>query len=236
MGREASRRGTALGRLLRKSTKRWFYGTRSYLDAYSAHTDSRVERDPHQAVGGLWEEMGTLQFDFLVRNGLEPRHRLLDIGCGTLRGGRHFIRYLDAGGYTGLDISVKAIEYAEQLVAGEGLSEKKPRLLVNRRKDLRFEEFEAEAFDYVLAQSVFTHLGSEHIEECFRHVGRVMRPSAGFFFTFYEAPRIRRSGRKKFEYPFSFFEGLAAKSGFDLTDRSSDYPHPGGQHMAMLTR
>ena len=56
-------------------------------------------------IGGHWEALGKLQFDYLVANGLKPGHRLLDIGCGTLRGGRHFIRYLAPGGYTGIDIS-----------------------------------------------------------------------------------------------------------------------------------
>lgn len=38
-----------------------------------------------EKVGGLWEQLGSLQFEYLVRNGLEPHHFLLDIGCGSLR-------------------------------------------------------------------------------------------------------------------------------------------------------
>lgn len=77
----------------------------AYSEAYSRYTDLRVRSDPQQAIGGHWEALGKLQFDYLVANGLKPGHRLLDIGCGTLRGGRHFIRYLAPGGYTGIDIS-----------------------------------------------------------------------------------------------------------------------------------
>jgi hypothetical protein len=43
-----------------------------------------VHRD---LVGGLWEELGRLQFEFLVGAGLRPEMRLLDIGCGCPRGG-----------------------------------------------------------------------------------------------------------------------------------------------------
>ncbi len=212
------------------------YETKSYLDAYSEHTDLRVERDPQAAVGGMWEEIGILQFDFLVDSGLQPHHRLLDIGCGTLRGGRHFIKYLDAGNYTGTDISPKAIEYAKQLVESEDLSDKQPRLLLNRNKDLRFEEFDEEAFDYLLAQSVFTHLKPEHIEECFQHLGRIMHQASIFFFTFNEAAEFEQSDLKGFRYPLSFFRSLADRNGFELRDRSEDYEHPRGQRMASLSR
>jgi len=89
-------------RLIRRSMIdriRALYDQKDYLEAYSRHTDIRVERDPHSAVGGMWEQIGQLQFDFLVNHGLEPNHKLLDIGCGTLRGGRHFITYLVPGNY-----------------------------------------------------------------------------------------------------------------------------------------
>ena len=45
-------------------------------------------------VGGLWDELGLLQFQFLLEMGLKPSDCLFDIGCGSLRGGRHFIKYL----------------------------------------------------------------------------------------------------------------------------------------------
>ncbi len=221
---------------LAQSEVEGLYKSKSYLEAYSEHTDARVERDPHLAVGGQWEEIGILQFDFLVDNGLQPHHRLLDIGCGTLRGGRHFIKYVNPGNYAGIDISPKAIEYGKQLVKQEGLAEKQPRLFVSTGKDLRFKAFAGEVFDYLLAQSVFTHLKPEHIEECFRHIGRTMKHSSVFFFTFNEAWEFKQTGLKDFRYPSSFFWSLADEHGFKLEDRSGDYGHPRGQHMAMLSK
>lgn len=61
-------------------------------------------------VGGLWEEIGQLQCAFLVAQGLKSFHCLLDIGCGALRGGVHFIRYLDPGNYLGLEKEKTLIE------------------------------------------------------------------------------------------------------------------------------
>jgi SAM-dependent methyltransferase len=212
------------------------YRMHSYMEAYSRHTDLRVERDPRAAVGGRWEEIGRLQFEFLLRNGLEPRHKLLDIGCGTLRGGRHFIRHLDAGNYSGMDISPRAIEFGLQLVEEEGLAEKRPRLLVNRNKDLKLTEFKDEKFDFLLAQSVFTHLKAERIEECFQHVGRIMHQGSVFFFTFKLAPEAVQTERKTFRYPFGFFHSLAVRHNLAVKDRSADYNHPRGQQMAALLK
>jgi hypothetical protein len=50
--------------------------------------EEAVEKLGHRNyVGGMWEEIGKLQFDFLVQQGLKPSHCFLDIGCGSFRGG-----------------------------------------------------------------------------------------------------------------------------------------------------
>jgi len=212
------------------------YKQNNYLEAYSEHTNLRVTLDPHQAVGGMWEEIGKLQLDFLVAQGLLPTHKFMDIGCGTLRGGRHFIRYLDTGNYTGMDISRKAIEYGKGLLRAEGLLVKRPVLHFSKNKDLRFAQLRGKAFDYLLAQSVFTHLMPEHIEECFRHVGTIMAHGSKFFFTFNEESEFRQGGVKDFMYPRSFFDTLAERYSFKLMDFSLEYGHPRGQKMVRLTR
>ena len=69
-------------------------------------TDKDIENQVHWGfVGGLWETLGQLQFDFITRRGLQTSDKLLDMGCGCFRGGIHFIRYLDNQHYYGLDIN-----------------------------------------------------------------------------------------------------------------------------------
>ena len=229
--------------LLKKLSK-WFFNRRvdklykenDYLDAYRRHTDLRAQRDPKTAIGGMWEEVGQMQIDFLSGEGLSSDLRMLDIGCGTLRAGRHFIRHLDAEGYTGVDISEGVIEAGKTLLVDEGLVDKRPRLIANTAGDLRFEMFSDEKFDFLLAQSVFTHLKEEHIEECFANVGRIMGPDSRFYFTFYSGEVSEQSGPKSFRFPFSFFERVAKGNSFELTERSEDYPHPRGQRMAFVQK
>lgn len=212
------------------------YKEEEYLQAYSRHTDLRVEVDPQSAIGGMWEEIGQLQFEFLINKGLHVQDKMLDIGCGTLRGGRHFIKYLNIGNYHGIDISPKAIAFARQLVQEEELSEKRPHLLVSEKKDLKFREFFGEAFDYILAQSVFTHLKPEHIKECFENIGRIMHDNSVFYFTYSKGEEHRKNSLKDFCYPFSFFESLAEQQKFTLQDCSKDYIHPRGQLMVKLVK
>jgi SAM-dependent methyltransferase len=205
-----------------------------YLTNYRKSTDKRVEEDPQEAIGGMWDVIGPLQFEYLKKRGLEPHHRMLDIGCGTLRGGRFFIDYLSPEGYTGIDLSPKAIEAGKQLVAEKGLTDKKPRLVVGSG-ELTFAEFAGQTFDFLLAQSVFTHLKAEHIDECFTHVGKVMKPTSAFYFTYTHREELGAKTWKGFTYPFSFFTELAAKRGVAV-EAMTDYDHPRGQKMVKLTK
>ena len=46
-----------LGRLESDKRIEKLYKKEDYLNAYSKHTDYRVERNPYSAVGGMWEEI-----------------------------------------------------------------------------------------------------------------------------------------------------------------------------------
>ena len=163
---------------------------------------------------------------------------MLDYGCGTLRGGRHFINYLDKGKYTGIDISESVIKEAQKFVSNdELLNEKQPALLLNEDMDLKFEDIEGIQFDYILAQSVFTHLKSEHIEEIFQNLHKVMKEQSVFFFTMFVNNKAKGEvsrNYKDFEYPASFIKELSKKYGYHVQEMD-DYPHPAGQTMFKLT-
>jgi cyclopropane fatty-acyl-phospholipid synthase-like methyltransferase len=215
---------------------RTIYEEKEYLEAYSQHTDLRVEADPKAALGGMWEEIGQLQFEFLITKDMQPYHNMLDIGCGTLRGGRHSIKYLNTGKYHCIDISPNALAYAKQFVQQEGLIEKSPHLLVSENKNLKFREFSGDIFDYILAQSVFTHLKPEHIKECFENIGKIMHKNSAFYFTYKQGEEYSQIGFKDFLYPFPFFESLAEQNRFKLQDCSKEYNHPRGQRMVELMK
>ena len=134
-------------------------------------------------VGGLWEEVGRLQFEFLKQHGMQPSTRLLDIGCGCFRGGVHLVHYLDPAGYYGIDISQEMLDAGyERELSPLGLDAKLPRENLLCSGDFEFARFGVQ-FDMALAQSLFTHLPLNHIRLCMERLTTVMRPDASLFAT-----------------------------------------------------
>ena len=180
----------------------------------------------------MWEELGKLQFDFLKAHGLRPEHTLLDIGCGCLRGGLHFIRYLEPGHYSGLDISGPILAAGRQYLTEEGLDEKCPNLLLT--DGFRFDELEGSRFDFVLAFGVFVETPASAIRECFLNLHKLLTPNGVFFATFWLAQRQSADPlHLYFRYPMSFFEELAQKTGHSV-EFVKDFNHPRGHQMLAI--
>ena len=78
-------------------------------------TNKEIEEGEHRKfVGSFSKEIGELQFKLLISNGLRPNHKLLDIACGSLRRGFHFIKYLNKSnnaGINGIDSLLKAARF-----------------------------------------------------------------------------------------------------------------------------
>jgi ubiquinone/menaquinone biosynthesis C-methylase UbiE len=142
-------------------------------------------------VGGKWDLVGRLQFDFMVSRGLRPETKLLDVGCGCLRGGVHFVRYLHDANYYGIDINQSLLDAGRQELGAAGLGKKKVHLL-------RTDNFDASSFgvkfDFAISVSLITHLDANHILLCFLQMKRVMHENSSFFFTFFETPALDVAG------------------------------------------
>lgn len=205
-------------------------------------TAAEIAAGEHQRfVGGMWNEIGNLQIEFLKAEGLLPNHRLVDVGCGSLRGGVRFVRYLDRGNYYGLDINTSLIEAGKKELAQEGLMGKQPTLLVNDKFEMsRF----GVSFDYAIAVSVFTHLYMNHIARCLVEAKRVLKPHGKLFATFFEAPApvhlepiehdpgkvITNFDSDPFHYSFSEMERLSEAVGLSV-EYLGDWGHPRDQRM-----
>lgn len=156
-----------------------------------------------------WEQKGDLQLRFLISSGLKPYHKLLDIGCGKLRGGIKFIWYLDEGNYWGFDNNSKVIEEVKNMKMSGYLDKKKPNIFLIKGFDLS--RFSTKRFDFVVAFSLFNYLSQLEIKKCLKTVMPLLNES--FFATFDESKsqiiRYDSSYSGKIKYPFSFFDKLA---------------------------
>jgi len=163
-----------------------------------------------------WRSVGERQRDFLIEQGLKPHHTVLDLGCGALRAGTRLIPYLETGKYYGLDNCRDLLEAGWQgEVVDMGRLKKKPTKILT-------DSFELPdvLFDYVIAQSLFTHLTREQIEDCIEKVLKNLKGK--FFATFNVSPNNEEQPGGPHEwrnelfatrYPFKMFEEICENLG-----------------------
>jgi cyclopropane fatty-acyl-phospholipid synthase-like methyltransferase len=128
----------------------------------------------------LWNDLADWQLEALKQLGLEPKHRLLDIGCGAMRLGLIAAEYLEGGNYYGVDAYAPYIDLGPRLAARVGLRKKVNLLLSD---SFEFSRFGAQ-FDLANAQSVFTHLSAAQCDACMAALRPVMKAGARFLFTY----------------------------------------------------
>lgn len=197
----------------------------------------------------MWETMGSLQLEFLVGEGLSPSDRLLDIGCGSLRAGVHFVGYLEPGHYTGVDVDEGLIVAGRRELREMGLEDRDPLLIVSGNFDFSG----VDEVDYALAQSVFTHLPLNKVMRCVARASEVLRPGGRFYATFFanDGPRLRyqpvhvwgEANRDRldafcdadpFYYDPDIFRWMCEGSVLDVEYRGAWGPR--GQHMVVFTK
>ncbi len=137
----------------------------------------------------MFESAGRLQFYCLIREGLCPYSKVLDIGCGCLRAGYWLIRFLDPGCYFGIEPSIKMLQAGiETCLTSDILAAKQPRFDHNDCFD--FSVFGV-MFDVFLARSIWTHASKQQIQFMLDGFARFSNPGA-FFLTSYLPARLLR--------------------------------------------
>jgi SAM-dependent methyltransferase len=205
----------------------------------------------HRAiVGGLWDEMGQRQLDFLVGHGLRPEHYVLDVGCGSLRAGVKLIDYLEPGHYYGIDRDAELLRCGREYELSPDLLAKAP--ILAHVGDFDFRRL-ARQFDVALAQSVFTHLPLNEIARCLVRVPAILEPRGVFYATFFENERGLSNleplewstadglvittylDRDPYHYDFGTFQWLGQQAGLKVS-YLGDWDHPRRQRMLAFER
>ncbi len=208
-----------------------------------------MELEHRASIGGMWDIIGKHQFDFLVKEGLKPSMKLLDLGCGCLRGGVHFINYLNADNYFGIDVDPNIINAGYELELNHSLREKCSRNNLLSNSDFQANLFNVE-FDFVLAQSVFTHLPKNCLRECLTALSNCVAPNGKFYATFFicletvvfEDPIVHQPGGivtywDRDPYHYRIQDIVEAVEGLPWSfDYYGDWHHPRNQKMAVFTK
>jgi len=228
-GKTAEQLGSRVRRAARRTVEtlseallyaRYRLSGKTYADYYAARMDRVVAQNPGWGLN-LNKQF---QLDYLRAHGLERTSALLDYGCGALAAGLRFIDYLDAGCYTGVDISARVLEEGHRRIRAAQLTQKAPRLLRLTSPDLSF--LPSGAYDFIWAQSVFTHMPPEDITTLLPQLRRCLKPQGAFYATFaLSEDGIRQRRFKDWYYDFAFFGSTAMSSGLKAT-LMEDWSHP----------
>lgn len=119
------------------------------------------------SIGGDFDYIGKVEVALLKRYGLEPQHRVIDVGCGSGRLALPLSSFL-TGPYSGFDIVDELVDYARRTV---------------QRSDWRFETVDHigipepdDCADTVCFFSVLTHLLHEQSYWYLEEARRVVKP------------------------------------------------------------
>lgn len=129
-----------------------------------------------------YDLIAAMVFNLLTNLGLRQGHRVLDIGCGSLRIGRLLIPYLDSGNYIGLEPNKWLVE--------DGICNEIGADLVNIKKPTfsfqpSLKEFKKPLnLDYAVAQSIFSHCSMQFIKDWLKQTSFHLKDTGVLFATF----------------------------------------------------
>jgi SAM-dependent methyltransferase len=186
-------------------TKRLRRRVRRIIDwLAAAHIDLRLwltgKTDPElpplrlRFVGvGDFRTVGEELKELLIRFGLKPDDRVLDIGSGVGRVAIPLTRYLDSGTYDGFDVVRRGVTWCRrhitQLYPNFRFHHVKVQNSEYRGSGASASGFQFPfgdaSFDFAFATSLFTHLVLEETRQYLRESARVLAPGGQLFATFF---------------------------------------------------
>ena len=149
----------------------------------------------HSNYGEPWAG-GRDIFEFLANaSTLTPTDQVLEIGCGTLRVGLHFIRYLEAGRFHCLERDELSLMAALQYeLPAQGLLYKRP--MIVRGEDMDFSKFgDTVMYDLIYASAVFIHIPDKLVWTGLERLAGKLRPQRGRIFVSHNLKFCFRLGR-----------------------------------------
>tara|TARA_B110000438_G_C15638292_1_gene574126 strand:+ start:110 stop:781 length:672 start_codon:yes stop_codon:yes gene_type:complete len=188
----------------------------------------------HALVGPakLWKMKQDFQINFLKSKGLQPNQKLMDIGCGTLRGGIPLIKYLETGNYFGIEVRNDVLDEGKNELKEHDLENKKPQLIA-------FKEFNEIAIsaklDVMLAFSVLIHMEDSIVEKCLEFVSNNLGDN-GVLYANVNLVSHQDSNWQGFPVVFrtlEFYETLAKKNNLKVTTIGTlgELGHVSGQEL-----
>ncbi len=182
------------------------------LDMRTSTRRAALVGDPER-----WEAQRRFQFEFLTSRGLAPSHRLLDIGCGALRGGIPLIEYLNTGRYTGIEARAAVLDEGAKELAESGLEHKRP-VLINASDPAQVHL--AAPVDFAWAFMVLIHMPDEIVDGYLALIAKSLSESGQFYgnVNLGDRPEGSWQGFPVVSRSRDFYERLAASRGLTVEE------------------
>jgi SAM-dependent methyltransferase len=130
-----------------------------------------------------YDLIAAMAFNLLTTLGLRQHHSLLDLGCGSLRIGRLLIPYLNRGKYFGVEPNEWLVNEGIRRELGKTLVQiKRPTFFFSDSPDTIVQA--KTAFDFALAQSIFSHCGLDLINGWLSAISRSLAQDGALVATF----------------------------------------------------
>jgi SAM-dependent methyltransferase len=183
-----------------------------------------------------YDLIAAMQFNLLTSLGLRESHRVLDVGCGSLRAGRLLIPYLLPNCYYGLEPEQWLVEDGIRYNTGRDIVEVKSPSF-QYRSDFSMTAFGVQ-FDFILAQSIFSHASADQIMTCLSEAAACLAPGALLVASFVLDKEDYQGATWVYPtcvgYTESAMKRFANEAGLECT--LIDWPHPNAQSWALFWR
>lgn len=142
-----------------------------------SHATLGANLDKHD----VWWQAGEKPFAKYCRmHTISKDTKVVDYGCGSLRIGAHFIRYLNPNCYFGLDVISDFYEIGQQLIGEDLLREKAPAFgAISEESVRRAVEFNP---DFVYSSAVAYHVHPSDAPAYYANLKRIVHKSGSVLF------------------------------------------------------
>jgi Methyltransferase domain len=195
----------------------------------------------YRAYVGLperYDELAALQFRVFIELGLREQHKVLEVGCGSLRFGRLLLPYLLPDHYVGVEPEQWLVQEGIRHELGESIiAIKQPQFCFEPECD--FDHF-GRAFDYIIMQSIITHAPFDWVRRCAARISAVLAEPNGVVVGTYLEGQNDYQGTK-WAYPdiITYREETLQRlfASVGLSWRTlTQFPHPAGVTWFLLSR